>query len=743
MRICRESDKFVKYASNQMKRPLLYAIFTAAVLAAASCSTTRVLQDGEYRLVENSIIIENGGKLNPNKLLPYVKQKSKTWSPMMCVYNWSGKDTQSSWSRFVRKIGVAPVVYNPDMVASSVENIKRHLKYIGYFNSGVDAKVEVKRQKVKVKYYIKPGKRYPITSVNYFLPKDNPVFKEDFIRDTAHISVKKGDFLAESMLEAESVRSTAYFRQLGYYSLSKNHYFFQADTLSKPGSAILDMRINGYTRNESPEDAINFQRYKFGKVDIFYPKSLKIRKNILYHLNMIRPGEPYSEEAVNNTYNRLSALRMLSSVNIELFDTDSAKVDCEIHLAPSKLQGFKLNMEASSNSTGLFGLSPEVSFYHKNIFRGGEWLNLGFMGNYQFKPKENVRSTEFGVSAGLSFPKFLFLPYSFFKKAIPRTDIKASYNYQNRPEYRRNIISTSFGYAGVNKKLYYQLYPLQLNIVHLFNIDENFYSSLSNNPFMRNAYQDHFDLGLGGLLYYTTNSSVNPKTTYHYFSLQFNLAGNLLSLFKPLMDKDKAGAGMIWNTPFSQYVRGEFTAGKTWRFGKEDKQSFATRFVIGAGHAYGNSTVLPFEQHFYGGGANSLRGWQARGVGPGLSKMESTFVIPNQTGDMRIEANFEYRFPLFWKVEGAAFIDVGNIWTLRESTYKDNDLAMISKKTLIRGLASDWGLGIRVDLDFILIRLDMGMQVYDPSSDPGQRWVSPNQWLKSRNAVHFGVGYPF
>lgn len=727
-----------------MNRAGFYIIFFLTALSAAvSCSTTRVLQDGEYRLVENSIVIEKGDKLNSNQLVPYIKQKSKSWSPMMCVYNWSGKNKESSWSRFVRKIGVAPVVYDPDMVSPSVDNIKRHLEYIGYFNSEVEAKVEVNRQKVKVRYLVSPGKRYPIVAVNYFLPEDNPGFASDFMKDTANISVKRGDFLAESKLEAESARSAAYFRQSGYYGFSKNHYFFEADTLTKPGAAILDMSIKRHTRNESPEEAVNFRKFKFGKVDIFYPKSLKIRKNILYHLTMIKPGAPYSEEVVNNTYNRLSALRMLSSVNIELRDSDSAKVDCEIHIAPSKLQGFKVNMEASSNSTGLLGISPEVSFYHKNIFRGGEWLNLGFMGNFQFKPRDNVRSTEFGVSAGLSFPKFLFLPYSLFERAIPRTDIKASYNYQNRPEYKRNIISTSFGYAGVNKKLYYQVYPLQLNVVHLFNIDRNFYSSLADNPFMRNAYQDHFDLGLGGLLYYTTNSSANPKTTYHYFSLQFNLAGNLLSLFKPFMDKDFSGAGMIWGTPFSQYLRGEISAAKTWRFGKEDKHSFATRLLIGAGHAYGNSMVLPFEQHFYVGGSNSLRGWQARGVGPGLSKRESSFVIPNQTGDMRLEANLEYRFPLFWKVEGASFIDVGNIWTLRESTEKNNDLAMISGKTLIRGLAADWGLGIRIDLNFILIRIDMGMQLHDPSSEPGKRWIEPKDWLKKRNAVHFGVGYPF
>ena len=181
----------------------------------------------------------------------------------------------------------------------------------------------------------------------------------------------------------------------------------------------------------------------------------------------------------------------------------AAKTNASISLTQSKMQGFKVNLEASINSSGLFGISPQLSYYHKNIFRGGEWLNLSFMGNFQFKFNDNVRSNEFGVSAGLSFPKFFPLPYRYFKEAVPRTDVNISYNYQNRPEYTRNIISTSYGYIGnVNNRFFYQAYPIQMNIVNLFNLDQDFYNTLANDPFLRNAYQNHFDLGSGGTLYY-------------------------------------------------------------------------------------------------------------------------------------------------------------------------------------------------------------------------------------------------
>jgi outer membrane protein assembly factor BamA len=199
---------------------------------------------------------------------------------------------------------------------------------------------------------------------------------------------------------------------------------------------------------------------------------------------------------------------------------------------------------------------------------------------------------------------------------------------------------------------------------------------------------------------------------------------------------------MIWNTPFSQFVRGEITLGKTWIFGKNDGQSIATRLVVGAGYAYGNSSALPFEKHFYGGGANSLRGWQARTVGPGLSPMDTSFVIPNQTGDMRLEANIEYRFDMFWKVAGAVFIDAGNVWTLKDDNTEEGRLAMFRWDTFAESIAANWGVGLRLDFGFLLLRLDMGMKVHDPARNT--KWINPGEWLTKGNyALHFGVGYPF
>ena len=739
-----------------MRKKPSFCLFAATVMATAvlsfSCSTTRVLGDGQFRLADNKVVVDNDRKFNTKEIESYIKQKPNSyiifgWNPFLNIYNWSGKNADKGINKFLREIGTAPVVYQPSQVEASVENINRHLEYLGYYGSDVRSEVRVNGKRVTVTYSVTLGRRYRIGNVSFAVPDGE--FKEDFYADTAAVSIRPGDFLSEDALEKETERAASMFRRKGYFGFTKNYFSFEADTLARRDTADLLMTVKEYTRNQTAEYARPHRKYFFGDVSISYDNDLKFNDRVLKNICTIRPGAMYDEREVNTTYSRLSALRLFSGVNVALNPRDSGIVDCDISLTKSRMQGFKVNLEGSTNSTGLIGISPQVSYYHKNIFHGGQWLNLGFLGNFQFKYDDrSVKSNEFGVSAGLSFPEFLGLPNSIFHgPSVPRTEINASYNYQNRPEYTRNMISTSFGYSGSLRKgkFYYQFYPIQAKIVRLSNLDQNFYTTLSGNPFLRDAYQNHFDVGSGLVAYYTTSSSLVPKETYEYLRLQLDASGNVLSLFNKAMRRDDYGSRLIWNTPYSQYIRSELTLGKTFVFGRNDRQALATRIMGGVGYAYGNSSALPFEKQFYSGGANSMRGWQARALGPGHAKTDTTFVIPSQTGDVKLEANLEYRFPLFWKLCGAVFADVGNIWTLKET---DSDKGYhththFTLKNLAGSLAADWGLGLRVDLNFLILRLDMGMKVYDPSLDTA-RWRSPSQWLKKDGyTLHFGVGYPF
>ena len=707
-------------------------LLAALCILSISCSTTRVLEDGQYRLEGNTVTVSGDPGFKESEISNYIRQDDESggllgFNPFLYVYNWSRKDG------LLHKLGTPPIVYDEAAAGTSITNISNRLKYLGYYDSKVDTATVRHGKKIRVNYIVNLGERYRIEDIVFEVPEYEP-FAIDFYADTATVSkALRGAFLSEQLLEQETERSASRLRDLGYYSLSRNNYSFEADTLG--GRTLLKYRIREFERSQSEASSVPLNKYTIGKVSITLPEDLKFRKSVLKGLNTVKPGSVYSESTVATTYSRLSALKLFSGVAVEMTQSDSSKVDCSINLTRSPMQGFKVNLEGSSNSSGLMGISPQVSYFHKNIFHGGEWLTLGFNGDFQFKLNDDTRATEYGISAGVSFPRFLGLPYKMFRRpVIPRTQINVAFNHQNRPEYTRNILSISYGYSGTSKhNITFQLSPLQVNFVKLYGLDAAFSKTLSNNPYMRYAYQDHLDAGAGAVLYFNSSSEIVPKGDYHFRRLSIDLSGNVLSLFNKWMGTNKDGSYCIGGSPYAQYIRGEYSFGRTWRFGSKDGNAIATRFLAGAGYAYGNSSALPFEKQFYAGGASSMRGWQARAVGPGFSVMNDAFIIPSQTGDMKLEANLEYRFKVFWKLEGALFTDVGNVWNLLEIP-----------KDFISSLAADWGTGLRLNLDFILLRIDFGMKLYDPSRTAGERFLNPGRWLsRGGNAFHFGIGYPF
>lgn len=730
-----------------MKRILLSVI---ALFLLISCSTTKLLPEGAYRLASNRVVFADRERVAANEVSPYIRQKPNSyfvlgWNPFLNIYNWSdGSD--AGINHFWQQIGEAPVVFDPSLADDSRSNIANHLETLGYFGSQVDTAVEYRKRLARVTYTVRLGKRYQIDTILYEVPGGE--FGRAFRADSANISVKPGDYLSEKALEAETVRGASVLRDRGFYEFNKNHYFFEADTLTE--RTALYFRIKEHTRTGSEADDVPFARYRIGKVSITRPGDIPFRESFLRKFNTIRPGALYSERMVNTTYARFSALKLFNSVNIEMTPADSAVVDCDIRLSGTDLLGFKANVEASTNATGLFGFSPQLTFYHKNLFRGGEWLNLGFSGNWQWLPSSGARSSEYGISASLSFPRLLGLPLARMRGSnIPRTEIKASYNYRDRPEYQRSLAAFEYGFSGqLGRRVFYQVTPLRVDYVRLFDIADGFVDVLLTYPYLWDTFDDHLDAGVGGMIYYTTNADVVPKTSYHYERFSLDLSGNVLSLLDPLLPLYEESPGItdrhqILGVPYKQYVRAELNLGRVFRLGWNDGQALALHFVAGAGLAYGNSLALPFEKQFYCGGAGSMRGWQARTLGPGYSKLSDFYQLPSQTGNFKLEADLEYRFPMFWKLEGALFAEAGNVWDLGRSgdPLADETAAHLD---LPGSIAGDWGLGLRVNLDFILLRLDAGFKLHDPARDAGARWLGPSGWFSREGfAIHFGVGYPF
>ncbi len=731
----------------------------------SGCAATRYVPEGEYLLKKNTVEVVPKKIVPVSSLTPYIRQKPNTsivfgWKAFLNIYSLS-PEKDNGWSRFLRRLGEPPVIFDPQLIDYSKRNMDNYLTSLGYYFNTITDSVTYNKQKATVHYDVMPGKTYTVDSIALSRADTNltRLYEQNLDRSL----IKTGDRLSSLTLEKEAARISTVMRNNGYYNFNRSLVSFRADTLEQDGTASLEVLLPADSSQKpyrirnidvypgyDPMQAVMDSSY-YSQMDtlnyrdmVFHFKGKPtIRPKVIRNMSYILPGELYNESKVKTTYDRFSYISLFNGVTL-LFDEvpgslqrDTALVDCTIRLSPGNSQGYKLNLEASSNSNGLIGISPALSYYHKNIFRGGEWLTLGFMGNFQFKLKDPTRATELGASLSLSFPKMLFpISQRIFRGRVPRTDVSASYNYQSRPEYTRNIVSTTFGYVwSMGENFHYTVNPLRLKLVKLYNMSPGFLASL-NDPFLIDTYRDHFDLGFSSIFYYTSDNSTVHRNSWHYVRLGLESAGNFLSAFNSLMQTDTTGSYTIGGIAYSQYIKAELNTGYTFI---RNKHQLAGRFYAGIGVPYGNASTLPLEQMFFAGGANSLRGWQARTVGPGSMPVDSTFTIPNQAGDIRLEVNLEYRFPLFWKLEGAIFADAGNIWTLpREEAA---EAGVFRWNNFYKSIAMDTGLGIRVNLDFVILRLDLGMIVRNPVK---QAWVPVSQWLKRENyAIQFGVGYPF
>lgn len=691
------------------------------LLGAVSCvsyRTARKVPEGKYLLANNIVSITNSNKVHGSELSKYLTQSPTKMSEL--GFN---------------ALFVDPVIFDSTALASSEVAINSHLEFLGFYNSQVKTAVNTSRKKATVNYEVAIGKAYPIKSIDYII-RDSVIYKI-YTNELEGSYLKVGDRLSESNLELESERAASILRNNGYYGFTKNYFFYYADTTSAQDGALLSVVLENYTRNEAPSAARQHTAYTIGSVAIEPQGNLRVKESFLKYLNQIESNSLYNESAINNSYQRFTSNRLFSSVNIEMTPRDSSYVDCKILLSPSKLQSIGFNLEGSVNSTGLFGVNPTVSYTNKNLFGGGEYLTLGIGGNYQFMIKDPKHTTEFSLSSTLSLPRFLLLPSRYFSgPVLPKTNLSLSFNSQKRPEYERSILSTSYGYSwNHSQNLRFQWYPFRINAVNVFDMDEAFFSSLSSS-YLQYTYQSHLDIGGGVNMLYTTAPETNPKRSYFYARFQGDISGNILSMLDGGLSKNSSGKSLIFKVPYAQYARGELSLVQTSFFGREKKMSLAARLLGGVGYSYGNSEALPLEQRFYAGGANSLRGWHSRTVGPGNSQLDPSFKIANQTGDMHLEANLELRFPIFSVLNSALFADAGNVWNLSEG-FDDT----FSFKNLSKSLAFSWGLGLRLDVTMLLIRVDLGIKGYDPAQ---MAWRKPNEWFAPNGyTIHFGVGYPF
>lgn len=770
-----------------MKKGILYTILLYLALSLASCSATKFVPDGSYLLDEVKIHTDNK-EIKPSDMRLYVRQNpnSKWFSTIktqLYVYNWSGRDSTKWFNRFLRKIGDAPVIYNESDAIRSQEEIAKAVQNLGYMGASVKRTTKTKKKKLKLFYEITSGKPYIVRTLKYDI--SDKKIAEYLRNDSTQSMLREGMLFDVNVLDAERQRITDYLLCNGYYKFNKDYITYTADTARNTHQVDLTLHLLPYKTYVGDTPKEHFQ-YKINKINfitdydvlqssalssieindslhyngfpIYYKDKLYLRPKVLVDNLRFASGDLYDERNVQKTYTYFGRLSALKYTNIRFFETrngDSTQLNCYVMLTKSKHKSISFELEGT-NSAGDLGAAASVSFQHRNLFRGSETFMVKFRGAYEaisgLQPGyKNHNYTEYGVETSINFPNFLFpfLTSDFKRRIKATTEFGLQYNYQLRPEFSRTIASASWSYKWIQKqKIQHRIDLLDISYLYLPWISSQFQEDYINkdkdNYILKYNYENRLIVRMG--YNYSYNSAggalVNNTITTNSYSIRagFESAGNILYGISKMinMRKNKDGEYAILGIPYAQYLKGDFDFAKNIII--DHRNSLAFHAGIGIAVPYGNAKVVPFEKRYFSGGANSVRGWSVRNLGPGSFAGDGNFM--NQSGDIKLDASIEYRTRLFWKFRGAAFIDAGNIWTIRE--YENQPGGVFEFDKFYKQIAVAYGLGLRLDLDFFVLRFDGGMKAINPKYKKAkERYPIIHPRFSRDFAFHFAVGYPF
>ena len=770
-----------------MKKGILYTILLYLALSLASCSATKFVPDGSYLLDEVKIHTDNK-EIKPSDMRLYVRQNpnSKWFSTIktqLYVYNWSGRDSTKWFNRFLRKIGDAPVIYNESDAIRSQEEIAKAVQNLGYMGASVKRTTKTKKKKLKLFYEITSGKPYIVRTLKYDI--SDKKIAEYLRNDSTQSMLRKRMLFDVNVLDAERQRITDYLLCNGYYKFNKDYITYTADTARNTHQVDLTLHLLPYKTYVGDTPKEHFQ-YKINKINfitdydvlqssalssieindslhyngfpIYYKDKLYLRPKVLVDNLRFASGDLYDERNVQKTYTYFGRLSALKYTNIRFFETqngDSTQLNCYVMLTKSKHKSISFELEGT-NSAGDLGAAASVSFQHRNLFRGSETFMIKFRGAYEaisgLQPGyKNHNYTEYGVETSINFPNFLFpfLTSDFKRRIKATTEFGLQYNYQLRPEFSRTIASASWSYKWMQKqKIQHRIDLLDISYLYLPWISSQFQEDYINkdkdNYILKYNYENRLIVRMG--YNYSYNSAggalVNNTITTNSYSIRagFESAGNILYGISKMinMRKNKDGEYAILGIPYAQYLKGDFDFAKNIII--DHRNSLAFHAGIGIAVPYGNAKVVPFEKRYFSGGANSVRGWSVRNLGPGSFAGDGNFM--NQSGDIKLDASIEYRTRLFWKFRGAAFIDAGNIWTIRE--YENQPGGVFEFDKFYKQIAVAYGLGLRLDLDFFVLRFDGGMKAINPKYKKAkERYPIIHPRFSRDFAFHFAVGYPF
>lgn len=709
----------------------------------SACSATRLVPDGSY-LLERVEIKSDGKDLDVAQLEPYIRQRpgSKLSTAMKKPFGHR-----------------APLIFDTLQARQSVVDLTQAMNNMGYMHSSVKLETQTSGKRLKAIYTLHPGEPYYIGKVTYDI-RDSLI---KTILDRHDLSVKpskdemaanrrrlqEGDAFTVSRLDDERERITQVLRDSGFFRFNKEFIQYEADSSALSNNIHVRLILHRY-RPDDDEPEMDHPRYLVRRIAYEDGDSgrVHLRRGVLRDATALREGQPFDASALQRTYNNFGRMQAIRYTSIRFAEVpDSNLLDCNIQLSTNKQSTISFQPEGT-NTAGDLGAAASLTYQNRNIFRGSELLSIELRGAYEaitgLEGYRDENYEEYSVETKLSFPRFVapFLSQSFRRRSTASTEFAVRWDLQNRPEFHRRVFSTTWRYRWSEPRhhLSYRLDLLDINYIKMPWISETFkreyLDSVSNrNAILRYNYEDLLITKLGfGITYNNGTDAVRAN---------IETSGNTLNAIAHLgsFHKNDQGQYTLFNIAYAQYIKFDFDYTRLLQFDKHHSLALHTDF--GIAWPYGNSSVLPFEKRYFAGGPNGVRGWSIRGLGPGKYQgRDGRIDFINQTGDMKLDLNAEYRMFLFWKFNAAVFVDAGNIWTLRN--YPDQPGGQFKIDEFYKQIAAAYGVGIRLNFDYFLLRFDLGMKAVNPAYNTSEEhWaiVHPN-WHRDAT-FHFAVGLPF
>ena len=773
---------------------IIKAVVITVLTLLISCNTTKHVSEGQYLLNKVKIDVSEGndGKFNKKELHNYLRQTPNHEilggaKFQLSIYNLSGKDSTKWYNKWLRRLGQAPVIYDPELTAASANQLKLALVNQGYMDTEVSVDTVTDGKKIEVDYHIAPGEPHYIAGITYNIPDDS--LRNIIMNDSSEFILHNGALFNRNDMEEERTKIAIRLREKGYFGFNKEYITYTADTTENNKAVDLTLnvmppyennRIAGYTRHRpfyirsiyvitdyDPMKRHDLSEYQqedtvtHKGINILYGDEHYLRASIIDDNCFIKIGEKYNSADVDRTYQSLGRLGILKYVNIafEQAGEHDGKLwlDSYILLTKAKPQSVSVSLEGT-NSEGDLGFGVETTYQHRNIAKGSELLTAKLGINYESISGDisglvNNRYAEYSGEVNINFPKFIFpfLKKSFRQKIRANTEFGTTFSYQERPEYTRVIAGAGWKYKWTEQgsMISHTFDLLDINYVYLPQITDSFLDEIApDNPLLRYSYEDHFIMRTGYSFYYTNKKATHGIGNFVYqpdiYTIRAGIetAGNILNLFSHITNQKKdpqADAYKVLGIQYSQYVK--LNADYSINHSFDRRNSLVFHAGAGVAVPYGNTTILPFEKRFYSGGANSVRGWSVRTLGPGsYNSNNSVSSFMEQCGDIRLDLNLEYRARLFWVFELAAFIDAGNIWTIR--SYENQPGGVFKFNEFYKQIAVAYGLGLRMNFNYFLLRLDCGMKAVNPAEGQ-ERFPLIHPDFGRDFALHFSVGYPF